>query len=52
MQEEIENNDKQSISARIDSRLKMALEQIAKDNKRSLTAQVELFLEQAIKSNQ
>lgn len=39
---------KEYLGLRIDAKLKKALEDLAKDNKRSLSAQVELILEQSI----
>lgn len=50
----MQNNDNDLMEAReylglrIDAKLKKSLEELAKDNKRSLSAQVELILEQSI----
>lgn len=40
--------EKEHLGCRIDIELKRALEKVAQENKRSLSAQVELILEQSI----
>lgn len=46
--EEKELQEKEHLGVRISVELKRALEEVARENRRSLSAQVELFLEQCI----
>lgn len=43
---------KEHLGLRVDAELKKALEEIAKENKRSLSSQVEWMLEQILQNNQ